>query len=263
MIYREIEVPEAVQGAVQCAWQFLLEPHDPPALEHQVPPDGTTNFVLVRAPDGSRFARLVGPRLAAFSVPVMQGFRYAGLRLRPEAAQAVTGAAPQPGTMPALEVDGPFSALWDDLQALHEGSCSWTGALSLFCGLCGDEAITGAVDAMIASGGRTTIARLAADAGLSERQFRRRFHAATSVTPKQYADVQRVRAALIRSLADGDWAGIAHDSGFADQPHLTRDVTQRFGAPPRRVAGYLGRIRHELLPQAGVRFLQYPDVQAA
>lgn len=263
MIYREIEVPEAVRGAVQCAWQFVMEPADPPTVEHQIPPDGTSNLVLTRAPDGSLYPRLVGPTLAAFTVPVMQGFRYAGLRLRPEAARAVTGSAPQPGASPALERHGRFRPVWDDLEALHEGGCSWPGVVVLFDRIRGDAAIAAAVDAMIVSGGRVTVARLAADAGLSERQFRRRFHAATGITPKQYADVQRVRAALILSLADGDWAGVAHDSGFADQPHLTRDVTQRFGAPPRRIAGYFGRIRHELLPQAGVRFVQDGAAQAA
>jgi transcriptional regulator GlxA family with amidase domain len=107
------------------------------------------------------------------------------------------------------------------------------------------------------------VARLARLAQLSERQFRRRFHAATGVTPKQYADVQRVRRALILALDDPDWAGIAHDSGFADQPHLARDVKLRFGAAPTRVSGYFCGIRHELLEASHVRNLQADKAQAA
>jgi transcriptional regulator GlxA family with amidase domain len=127
----------------------------------------------------------------------------------------------------------------------------------------GDGAIAAAVDRLTASGGTVPVSRLAALAQLSERQFRRRFHAATGITPKQYADVQRTRRALILALEDPDWAGIAHDSGFADQPHLVRDVKLRFGAAPMRVSGYYGGIRHELLDGGGVRNIQEDRAQAA
>jgi len=50
MIYREIEVPDAMAHAVLCAWQFVLEPSDPALVQHQIPPDGTTNLVLVGLP---------------------------------------------------------------------------------------------------------------------------------------------------------------------------------------------------------------------
>jgi len=75
--------------------------------------------------------------------------------------------------------------------------------------------------------------------------------------------VQRVRRALIISLEDNNWAGIAHDSGFADQPHLARDIKERFGASPRRVAGYLGNMRHELLEEDDVRNIQSGSARAA
>lgn len=126
-----------------------------------------------------------------------------------------------------------------------------------------DSAIAGAVDRLVASGGIVTVASLASVAGLSERQFRRRFHAATGIAPKQYADVQRMRRALILSLDDPDWAGIAYEAGFAEQPHLARDIKARFGAGPRRVHGYLGTIRHELLVPAYGRFVQDRRARAA
>ncbi len=48
MIYREVELPEALNGAAFCAWRFVIEPTDPPHVQHSIPPDGTTNLVLVR-----------------------------------------------------------------------------------------------------------------------------------------------------------------------------------------------------------------------
>ena len=115
----------------------------------------------------------------------------------------------------------------------------------------------------MASGGTVPIPALARAASLSERHFRRRFQAATGLAPKTYADVQRVRRALILSLGDPDWAGIAEEAGFADQPHLIRDIRERFGAAPRQVRGYLGGIRHELLSFGDVRFVQDRAAQAA
>ncbi len=264
MIYREVPLPAPLTRFALCAWQFLLEPADPPVVQHQVPPDGTTNLVLIRSEDGGLYPRLVGPSLAAFAVPVVQGWSYAGVRLRPEAARAVIGIDPQAAHADELAPDGPFAPILADLADLIGAGTDWQRTRSFFAGLTPvDAAIAAAVDRMIGSGGTLPVARLAALAQLSERQFRRRFHAATGITPKQYADVQRVRRALIISLDDGNWAGIAHDSGFADQPHLARDIKERFGASPRRVAGYLGGIRHELVDHRDVRNLQSGTARAA
>jgi len=264
MIYREIALPDSLRAVALCAWQFVIEAKDPPSFPHQVPPDGAAGLVLTRAPDGSLHARLLGPALAAFTVPVAQGFDYVGLRLRPEMARQVMGAPPLPGTVDQVALNGPFAPVWRDLAALIAGACDWRGAIAMFGGIVpGDAAVAGAIDHLIASGGAVPVARLAAEGGLSERQFRRRFHAATGVAPKQYADVQRVRRALILALDDPDWAAVAHDSGFADQPHLIRDVKQRFGAAPRRVAGYFGGMQHELLDLPDGRNIQARPANAA
>lgn len=264
MIYREIALPDPLRGVALCAWRFVIETSDPPSFLHQVPPDGAAGLVLTRAPDGSLHARLLGPALAAFTVPVAQGFDYAGLRLRPEMARQVMGTPPLPGTVQEAALDGAFAPVWRDLAALIADQCDWAGASAMFGRIGpGDAAVAGAVDRLIASGGTLSVAGLAAHAGLSKRQFRRRFHAATGVAPKQYADVQRVRRALILALDDPDWAAVAHDSGFADQPHLIRDVKQRFGAAPRRIAGYFGGMHHELLDLPDGRNLQARPADAA
>lgn len=264
MIYRELPLPEPLHRIALCAWRFIVEPQDPPAFEHLIPPDGTTGLTLIRLPDGTARPTLVGPMLTAFTVPVAASCAYAGLRLRPEMARLVTGAAPQPGSFAVTPLDGRLAPIWEDLAELIEGSTDWSAALALADGtLPGDPAVTDAVDRLIVSGGTMPIARLAATTGLSDRQLRRRFHAATGLTPKQYADVQRVRRALILALDDPDWAGVAHDSGFADQPHLARDIKMRFGEAPTRVSGYFCGIRHELLEHGDVRFLQAAPPRAA
>lgn len=264
MIYRELALPLALKRAAFCAWQFLVEPHDPALVQHSIPPDGTTNLVLSRTPAGDLHAKLVGPSLAAMDVPVAQGWSFAGLRLRPEATASVIGHIPAVGTFEPLELQGRFASLWSDLAAAMDGLASWQRTSSAIGGLAGaDRAIAASVDLLVASGGTIAISDVARRLGLSERQFRRRFHAAAGLSPKQYAAVQRVRRALILSLAEPNWAEIAHEAGFADQPHLARDIKDRFGAAPARVGGYLGGIRHEFVALAPDRFVQDECADAA
>lgn len=264
MIYREIALPHALAGSALCAWQFVMEADDPPLVQHKVPPDGTTNLVLVRDALGVLYSRLIGPSLAGYTVPVTQGWSYAGLRLRPEAAEAVTSIAPCAGSAALVEREGKLAAVWSDLEALIAGGTDWSRSAALLGPVQGpDRSIAASVDLLIASGGTQPIGAVASRFGLGERQFRRRFHAATGVAPKQFAAVQRVRHALILSLDEASWAEIAHEAGFADQPHLGREIKERFGAPPRQVAGYLGGIRHELVAPLPDRFVQDGAARAA
>ena len=256
MFYREHPLPPTVAHAAFCLWSFALEAGDPPFLIHTVPPDGTTNLLATLSPDVSVYSRLVGPSIEAAQVPVSQGWRYAGLRLRPEAAAAVTGQAPSAliGTSAELVECGPIVADLENLLRAPDEPLRVDGIVAALAPVRTDPLVAAAVDDLVASGGAVPIGRLAEAAGIGARQFRRRFEAATGLTPKQFASVQRVRRALILSLEDANWAEIAADTGFADQAHLSRSVRSRFGAPPRQVGGYIGGIRHSFV--AHVPFVQ-------
>ena len=77
---------------------------------------------------------------------------------------------------------------------------------------------------------RTRVETLADDLGLSERQLRRRCHAAAGYGPKTLQRVLRFRRFL--AAAHGDLARAALDAGYADQSHLTRECTRLAGRPP-------------------------------
>jgi AraC-like DNA-binding protein len=264
MIYREVAVPAALRGAILCAWQFEVEPHDPPVVPHRIPPDGTTNLVVTRASDGSIHPSLVGPSLASVTIPVMRGFLYCGLRLRPDATRLILGTIPAAHCLEERHLTDALAPIWSDLSDFANGSSGWSATLATFGGLRGeDPVVTLAIDSLIMSGGSLSIAAIARDAGLSERQFRRRFQAACGLAPKQYADVQRLRRALILSLTEPNWAGVAAESGFSDQPHLARDIKERFGTALASVGGYFGGMRHELLEPHHVRNLQDAAAEAA
>jgi AraC-like DNA-binding protein len=92
--------------------------------------------------------------------------------------------------------------------------------------------------------GCVRVSRLAEMAGLSLRQFERRFVAEVGMSPKLYARVARFEAALeIKTRAPGvRWTDIAHDLGYHDQMHMVRDFRQLSDSTPSDLVPYMDLI---------------------
>lgn len=90
--------------------------------------------------------------------------------------------------------------------------------------------------------GRLRISGLAEMAGLSLRQFERRFISEVGMSPKLYARVARFEAALeIKVRAPGlRWIDIAHDLGYHDQMHMVHDFRQFSESTPSDLAPLMG-----------------------
>ena len=84
---------------------------------------------------------------------------------------------------------------------------------------------------------------IAAHCRLSPRRFGELFREQVGLSPKRYARLQRFRRAVV--LAHGgpaiDWAGIAADCGFHDQPHLVHEFRAFSGMTP---GAWLARSGH-------------------
>ena len=82
--------------------------------------------------------------------------------------------------------------------------------------------------------------RLASDAGLSERHFRRACVERADVPPKYMRRILRFRRATERirameaSTAQPNWAQFAAACGYYDQPHLIREFQKFAGCTPGR-----------------------------
>lgn len=76
---------------------------------------------------------------------------------------------------------------------------------------------------------------LARVAGWSRYHFARRFHDEVGEPPWAY--VRRKRAEHARRLLEGGRppAEVAHEAGYADQAHLTRDLRNRLGRTPGEI----------------------------
>jgi AraC-like DNA-binding protein len=92
------------------------------------------------------------------------------------------------------------------------------------------------------SAGKARIATLARDLGWSRKHLVNRFRSELGLAPKPVARMLRFQEAcrLARTQASGGWAGIAAESGYADQAHLAREFSDLAGESPtawaRRVA---------------------------
>jgi AraC-like DNA-binding protein len=84
----------------------------------------------------------------------------------------------------------------------------------------------------------TTVERVARDAGVSERTLQRLFRRYVGVGPKWVLQRARLHDAVERidAAAYDDLAALAHELGWFDQAHFTRDFTALVGQPPAAYA---------------------------
>ncbi|MEU0807952.1 helix-turn-helix transcriptional regulator [Streptomyces sp. NPDC005970] len=225
----------------------------------RVLPDGCTDLIWSygdpAAPAGELF--VAGPDTRAHLAEGAPGTGWVGLRFVPGTGPAVLG-------VPAYELKDqrvPLAALWPgaEVRRLAERLAEETGragtgrngagrggtgqgsagrALEAVAldRLRGAEPPDPAVGAVVAglSGGRT-VAEVAAEVGLGERQLHRRSLAAFGYGPKTLARVLRLNRALDAARAGTAFAEIAAVTGYADQAHLAREVRALTGVPLSRL----------------------------
>ncbi|WP_405445678.1 helix-turn-helix transcriptional regulator [Streptomyces erythrochromogenes] len=175
-----------------------------------------------------------------------EGVECVEVALSPRAAYTLLGVSP-------LELDGTITGL-DDLWGRHArllreqlaDTTSWQERLALTDGFLRRRAtgappmaaeVAAAWDAIVARRGRVRVADLAADCGWSRKRLWARFSAQVGLTPKRAAMVVRFDHAA-RALLAGERAGdVAAACGYADQPHLHRDIQALAGCTPATLAG--------------------------
>jgi AraC-like DNA-binding protein len=205
--------------------------------EYRVLPDGCMDLIWH---DGRLL--VAGPDTAAHLSRDAPGSTYAGLRFAPGAAPAVLGA-------PARELRDqrvPLDALWsgpaargladraerDPAAALDAWAAERVRQVAAEGAA---DALPRAVAAHLAAG--HTVAAATADIGLGERQLRRRCEAAFGYGAKTLARVLRLQRALQLARHGVPFASVAADAGYADQPHLAREVRALTGLPLSALLG--------------------------
>jgi AraC-like DNA-binding protein len=223
MEYRELAPPPALRDAVACVWTRVVGAGE----QVRVLPDACSDLVW-QAGAGTLVA---GPDTAAKVSPVAPGDVLVGVRFAPGAGGAALG-------LPLEEVrDLRVDAA--EIGIAVDGAASPQAALEALLAETARRLAGAAPDPAVREAARrlrhgARVRSLAGDLGLSERQLRRRCHAAAGYGPKTLARVVRFRGFLDLADADpgADLARLALDAGYADQAHLTRECSRLAGLPP-------------------------------
>ena len=212
---------------VACTWEQTTVT----ALEQRVVPDACVDLIWA---GGDRLT-VAGPDTVPRVVALPPGSRLVGVRLRTGAAGAVLGlpASDLRDISPdAADVLGRRSRR-SSARSSHRGRGS---ALVLLRGIQAhgahepDPLVRAAVAALDRP--RVRVSAVAAELGVSPRQLQRRIAAAVGYGPKTLARVLRFRR--LQALPTAPLIELALEAGYADQAHMTAEVTRLAGVSPVR-----------------------------
>lgn len=229
----------ALAGHVTCVWTQTVSGRST-AFAHRTAPHGSVELVCTV---GS-MPRVLGPQTGSIEETLAPGTTIVGVRLRPEAASSVLGFPAS--TLADLSVGA--DEIWGDrggaLQDQVAGTATAQQAAAhleravterLADATIPDPLVADAVQ-RLTCGPRAGIGPIASSLFISERQLRRRFEAATGLTPTTLHRIlrfQRFLALVWSSRPTGRQIGrLAVEAGYADQAHLNREAGRLEGRPP-------------------------------
>jgi len=210
--YREWAAPAEWSATVACRWSQAVGTD----RRHRVVPDGCADIIV-------GFGRPIAVGLADEVAvhDLTAGSSCQAIRLRPEAVSSVLG-------VPGAELRNrsvPLDDVVGTARARHLVDVVLGGAPDERLATIPDRRLRAALDLL----GHTSVDDAAHQLGLSGRQLRRLVTTEVGLGPKTYQRVVRLQ----RFLADdAPLAVAAASAGYADQPHLTREVSRLCGLPP-------------------------------
>jgi AraC-like DNA-binding protein len=251
--YAEWAPPAALRGTVACLWARITpeaadqanqanradQPDQAAARTGLVLPDACSDLIWERGVGGY----VAGPDTGPARPVIVPGTVIVGVRFRPSAGGQVL-------KTPLSEIANqrvPLADLLPPVARRLSPALDPAEAADRVLAITGALIADGAPDRAMARAAvllRDPAARaeaVAAEVGLSERQFRRRSQAAAGYGPKTLQRVLRFHR-FVRLLdaapapAPPDLAALAARAGYADQAHLTRECSALSGFTPAALA---------------------------
>lgn len=251
-MHQEFEAPAALQGAVKCFWYNAID-----FGEYQdgfeVVPDGYAEIIFYF---GSSCNISKGGVLQPLPSPFMMGllnkpvtffaenlFEIVGIRCYPWAVFDLLGLPSAKGGVSTFE--HPVAQLQPVLaEHINAGAIDKAIALVKQYFLdAGMQAATGSMlnkagAAMTGANGTLPVSQVAAAAHATVRTLERKFRQSSGYTVKDVNGLMRfeqVRNQLWLN-PDANLAGLAHESGYTDQSHLSREFKKYSGTTPAAFA---------------------------
>jgi AraC-like DNA-binding protein len=217
--YTEFAPPPHLASSVACLWVRTVDADG----TQLVVPDGCIDLVASRSGIAT-----AGPDTGPAPARVQAGDTIFGIRFKPGAAPPILG-------WPAAALRDARVPL-DDLWGRPARDLDRAGLLDAVAQRAKhaappDPEVQNAL-AELASGRR--VSDLPATLFLSDRQLRRRFHAAVGYGPKVFARVLRLQRllALAPATPPGNLARLAADAGYADHAHMAAETARLTGLAP-------------------------------
>lgn len=211
---------------VVCTWEQTAGTWS----EQRVVPDGSVDLIWT----GVRL-ELAGPDTRARVVALAPGSRLTGVRLRPGAAGVVLGlpvselrdVSADAGAVLGVDV---VAAMCESLAAGEDPHA----VLFQFAAQHRAQTLDPLIVAAVRDLGRpqARVGGVAAGLGVSERNLQRRINEAVGYGPKLLQRVLRFRR--LQALWPAPLAELALEAGYADQSHMTAEVTALAGVSPVR-----------------------------
>lgn len=234
--YEEHAPPPPLRSAVVCCWSSAVL--SGPSFVQRVVPDGCVDLIWL----GGQL-QLAGPDTHTQYTTIAPGTRLTGIRFHPGAAPAALGIPADAIRDARVPLEDAAPALRPVVAKLHEAVTERGEPVDaalrrltahLLAGNTPDPADR-EVAARLAHG--TPVPEVADDLGYSDRQLRRRCHAAFGYGPKTLQRILRFQAALRAARNGTPLADVAHTTGYADQAHLSREVRTLADAPLTTLIG--------------------------
>jgi AraC-like DNA-binding protein len=238
--YREFAPPRHLRKQIVCFWR-----HGAASLPTtaRVIPDGCVDIVWVN----DQAPHVAGPMTRPVLYSIDAGTEIVAVRLRPGVARRLLGE----NAKALLNQDVPLRDLWPGHRAApwQEVTAERSESAKL-------AAIAEAVSARLRTNGAfddfvmdaatwmarhpfASLAGLSGLCGLSERQIRRQFDEAIGFGPKKLQRILRLQRLLWLASHESSpvpsLAQLSFAAGYADQPHMTREVVALTGASPKHL----------------------------
>lgn len=240
--YRELE---HVSPAVEAIWTYELEATAGEAVAHIVLPDGCMDLILRRDPPeggGTGHFLIAGPSQSPHTVSIQPGTRFVGMRFNPAWGAACLRLDPRAlvdqvipaGNREALLTLAPAVSAAEGADKVAARFRAWAAQIAAVTQP--DPRAVAAIRLLQASGGRIKPSEAARLLELSPRTLRRVITAAVGLSPATLARVFRFRRSLRLRKTDDTMslAALAHECGYSDQAHMTREFRLLGGFSPAR-----------------------------
>lgn len=253
MRYEEFRPAEPLAKLVKCIW--IMESKAPGSrAAERILPDGCTEIVFNLAEpfeqhgaDGSTerqpLTLLVGQMQRPLLIAPTGKVQLMGVRFWPGGAYSFLMLPQTEIAGRVINLDAVWGSLALELQSRIAEAPSSTEAVkhvetALLARLkqraSHDEAVLGATGLILRSGGLLSIRRLADKIGINSRTLDRRFNTIVGLTPKALCRIVRFQQ-IFRMIQPGgmhDWARVAADCGYYDQPHFIKEFKALAGKEP-------------------------------